>query len=66
MDSPIKKTQFKRVTRRELLKLAPVAALGAFAIPPIQATTKSWARFQRLGVGQAISYGTSRPDVRRL
>jgi DMSO/TMAO reductase YedYZ molybdopterin-dependent catalytic subunit len=36
MDSPIKKTQFKRVTRRELLKLAPVAALGAFAIPPLQ------------------------------
>ena len=36
MDSPIKKTHFKRVTRRELLKLAPVAALGAFAIPPLQ------------------------------
>ena len=36
MDSPIKKTQFKRVTRRELLKLAPVAALGAFASPPLQ------------------------------
>jgi DMSO/TMAO reductase YedYZ molybdopterin-dependent catalytic subunit len=36
MDTPIKKTQFKRVTRRELLKLAPVAALGAFAIPPLQ------------------------------
>jgi len=36
MDSPIKKTQFKRVTRRELLKLAPVAALGAFAIPSLQ------------------------------
>ena len=36
MDTPIKKTQFKRVTRRELLKLAPVAALGAFAIPSLQ------------------------------
>jgi DMSO/TMAO reductase YedYZ molybdopterin-dependent catalytic subunit len=36
MDSPVKKTQFKRVTRRELLKLAPLAALGAFAIPPLQ------------------------------
>ena len=36
MDTPIKKAQFKRVTRRELLKLAPVAALGAFAIPPLQ------------------------------
>jgi DMSO/TMAO reductase YedYZ molybdopterin-dependent catalytic subunit len=36
MDSPIKKTQFKRVTRRELLKLTPVAALGAFAIPSLQ------------------------------
>lgn len=36
MDSPIKKTQFNRATRRELLKLAPVAALGAFAIPSLQ------------------------------
>ena len=36
MDTPIKKTQFKRVSRRELLKLAPVAALGAFAIPSLQ------------------------------
>jgi DMSO/TMAO reductase YedYZ molybdopterin-dependent catalytic subunit len=36
MDSPINKTQFKRVTRRELLKLTPVAALGAFAIPSLQ------------------------------
>jgi DMSO/TMAO reductase YedYZ molybdopterin-dependent catalytic subunit len=36
MDTPIKKAQFKRVTRRELLKLAPVAALGAFAISSLQ------------------------------
>lgn len=36
MDSEIKKSQFKRVTRRELLKLAPVVALGAFAIPSLQ------------------------------
>jgi DMSO/TMAO reductase YedYZ molybdopterin-dependent catalytic subunit len=36
MDSRIKKAQFRRVTRRELLKLAPVAALGAFAFPSLQ------------------------------
>jgi DMSO/TMAO reductase YedYZ molybdopterin-dependent catalytic subunit len=36
MDSRIKKAQFRRVTRRELLKLVPVAALGAFAFPSLQ------------------------------
>jgi DMSO/TMAO reductase YedYZ molybdopterin-dependent catalytic subunit len=36
MDSPIQKRKFKRVTRRELLKLTPVVALGAFAIPSLQ------------------------------
>src|SRR5256712_8215013 len=28
--------QFKRINRRELLKLSPVLALGAFAIPKLQ------------------------------
>ena len=28
--------KFKRINRRELLKLTPVVALGAFAIPPLQ------------------------------
>ena len=28
--------KFKSITRRELIKLAPVVALGAFAIPPVQ------------------------------
>jgi DMSO/TMAO reductase YedYZ molybdopterin-dependent catalytic subunit len=28
--------QFRRISRRELLKLSPVLALGAFAIPPLQ------------------------------
>jgi DMSO/TMAO reductase YedYZ molybdopterin-dependent catalytic subunit len=28
--------QFKNISRRELLKLTPVVALGAFAIPPLQ------------------------------
>jgi DMSO/TMAO reductase YedYZ molybdopterin-dependent catalytic subunit len=36
MDSRMKKGHFKRVTRRELLKLSPVVALGAFAIPSLQ------------------------------
>jgi DMSO/TMAO reductase YedYZ molybdopterin-dependent catalytic subunit len=30
------KKQFRRISRRELLKLTPVLALGAFAIPPLQ------------------------------
>src|SRR6266567_7358236 len=36
MDSPIESRRFKSVNRRELLKLTPVLALGAFAIPKIQ------------------------------
>lgn len=36
MESRIDHRKFKRVSRRELLKLAPVLAIGAFAIPPLQ------------------------------
>lgn len=36
MDRPIDKRKFRNVSRRELLKLAPVVALGAFAIPKLQ------------------------------
>jgi DMSO/TMAO reductase YedYZ molybdopterin-dependent catalytic subunit len=36
MESRIDKRKFNRVTRRELLKLAPVLAIGAFAIPKLQ------------------------------
>jgi DMSO/TMAO reductase YedYZ molybdopterin-dependent catalytic subunit len=36
MESRIDNRKFKRVTRRELLKLAPVLAVGAFAIPKLQ------------------------------
>jgi DMSO/TMAO reductase YedYZ molybdopterin-dependent catalytic subunit len=36
MESRIDNRKFKRVTRRELLKLAPVFAVGAFAIPRVQ------------------------------
>ncbi len=36
MSSPISSRRFKSMSRRELLKLAPVAVLGAFAIPPLQ------------------------------
>ena len=36
MESRIDTRKFKRVNRRELLKLAPVLAVGAFAIPTFQ------------------------------
>ena len=36
MDSRIDSRKFKGSTRRELLKLAPVLAVGAFAIPKLQ------------------------------
>jgi DMSO/TMAO reductase YedYZ molybdopterin-dependent catalytic subunit len=36
MSSPIDSRKFKGKTRRELLKLTPVLALGAFAIPALQ------------------------------
>jgi DMSO/TMAO reductase YedYZ molybdopterin-dependent catalytic subunit len=37
MNSRVDSRKFKSVNRRELLKLAPVVALGAFAIPKLQA-----------------------------
>ncbi len=37
MSSPVNSRKFKSLNRRELLKLAPVVALGAFAIPKLQA-----------------------------
>ncbi len=36
METRIDSRKFRKVTRRELLKVAPVLALGAFAIPPLQ------------------------------
>jgi DMSO/TMAO reductase YedYZ molybdopterin-dependent catalytic subunit len=36
MESRVDDRKFKRVTRRELLKLAPLLAVGAFAIPKVQ------------------------------
>jgi DMSO/TMAO reductase YedYZ molybdopterin-dependent catalytic subunit len=36
MEARIDARKFKKVTRRELLKLAPVLAVGAFAIPKLQ------------------------------
>jgi DMSO/TMAO reductase YedYZ molybdopterin-dependent catalytic subunit len=36
MPSRIEKNKFKSISRRELLKLAPVVALGAFTIPKLQ------------------------------
>ena len=37
MPGPIEKKKFRSISRRELLKLTPVIALGAFAIPKFQA-----------------------------
>src|SRR6266487_7017310 len=45
MDSPIESRRFKSVNRRELLKLTPALALGAFAIPKIKS------RLLRAGLG---------------
>jgi DMSO/TMAO reductase YedYZ molybdopterin-dependent catalytic subunit len=36
MESPINRRKFKRMSRRELFKLAPVAVVGAFAVPSLQ------------------------------
>jgi DMSO/TMAO reductase YedYZ molybdopterin-dependent catalytic subunit len=36
MEARIDRRKFKKVTRRELLKLVPVLAVGAFAIPQLQ------------------------------
>jgi DMSO/TMAO reductase YedYZ molybdopterin-dependent catalytic subunit len=36
MQPPIEKRKFKATTRRELLKLTPLVALGAFAVPELQ------------------------------
>lgn len=36
MKSPTDSRKFKAITRRELLKLTPIVALGAFAIPKLQ------------------------------
>lgn len=36
MNSRIDNRKFKRISRRELLKLTPVLALGAFAVPALQ------------------------------
>jgi DMSO/TMAO reductase YedYZ molybdopterin-dependent catalytic subunit len=35
-DRKMDEKQFRRISRRELLKLTPVLALGAFAIPPLR------------------------------
>jgi DMSO/TMAO reductase YedYZ molybdopterin-dependent catalytic subunit len=38
MENRIDSRKFRKLNRRELLKLAPVLAVGAFAIPPLQKT----------------------------
>ena len=56
--------RFAQVSRRELLKMAPVLALGAFAIPSFQeGLLKKGLGVQRLGVGAAVSARASGDDV---
>ena len=53
--------EFGRVSRRELLKVAPVLALGAFAIPGAQ----EWLLKKGLGFSAAVPPWTLGADVRR-
>jgi len=49
---------FRRTSRRELLKLLPVAALGAFAIPSLQEKVLGWG----LAFSDRVSGGVFRPE----
>ena len=63
MDRKIDQKKFRQVNRRELLKLTPVIALGAFAIPSLQESLLrkgSW--LQRLGLGAAVPLRPSGAD----
>ncbi len=65
MGSKTNDAKFKSMSRRELLKLTPVLALGAFAIPKLQGSpAQDWVGIQRLGVGKIVSRGAHGPDVR--
>ena len=67
MKSRINDKQFKRMSRRELLKLTPVLALGAFADSGFtEAAAEGRAWLQRLGLGKAVSFRTSRDDLCRV
>ncbi len=49
------KSNASRINRRELLKLVPVVALGAFAIPNLQQPLlNEGSGLQRLGIGKAL------------
>ena len=55
--------KFKKMNRRELLKLTPIVALGAFAIPKLrEPLLKEGLAVQRLGVGKFFRPGTSGDD----
>ena len=61
----LEEIKFKQVSRRELLKLTPLLALGAFAIPSLQeGLLKKGLGFQRLGFGASFSLRASGDDLR--
>ena len=67
MASPNGKSSYRRVTRRELLKLAPVAALGAFAVPALQPTLLNRGlAFTDWAAAAMVQHVASGPDVFRL
>jgi DMSO/TMAO reductase YedYZ molybdopterin-dependent catalytic subunit len=62
MTSLIEARQFKRVTRRELFKLTPLLALGAFAIPALQAPLlKAGLGFSDWASGKLFRHGHLAP-----
>ncbi len=67
MKSRITDKQFKRITRRELLKLTPVLALGAFAIPALQKPLlKAGLGFSDWVSAKTVSYRSPGPYFCRL
>src|SRR2546421_11750870 len=62
VDSKIDERKFKQVNRRELLKLSPVIALGAFAIPALrEPLLKQGLRFSDWASGKLFRSGQLAP-----
>lgn len=61
-NSRMDQKQFRKVTRRELLKLTPVLALGAFAVPSLQETLlKKGLRFSDFNAAHLFRRGHAAP-----
>jgi hypothetical protein len=66
-DRQMDEKKFRQNSRRELLKLTPVLALGAFAIPSLQeGLLKKGPGLQRLGFGAAFPLRPFGADVRQF